>query len=29
MENGRIPLEGKVSDLVENEEIRRAYLGRV
>jgi branched-chain amino acid transport system ATP-binding protein len=28
MENGRIALEGKARDLAENEEVKRAYLGR-
>jgi branched-chain amino acid transport system ATP-binding protein len=28
MENGRIVLEGKARDLAENDEVRRAYLGR-
>jgi len=29
VENGRITLEGRAQDLVESEEVKRAYLGRV
>jgi branched-chain amino acid transport system ATP-binding protein len=29
VENGRITLEGRAPDLVEHEDVRRAYLGRI